>query len=131
MIIRNEIKIFSKYIVIALFATIIDLMFLFVFTEYFKIHYLISATISYILGGITHYTLNKKYTFKNKSKKIALQLIIFFFVSLVGLLLNKIILYSLVEYFMIWYVYAKLVSIMIIFFWNFIGHKFITFRLLK
>jgi putative flippase GtrA len=124
-------KILIKYFFVALFATIIDIMLLLFLTEFLNLFYFFSSAISYIIGGLIHFYLNKKYTFKNKNIKYSLQLSIFFTISLIGLFINQVIIYFFVEYFNFWYIFAKLISVVIVFFFNFFGHKIITFGLLK
>ncbi|MFH1590250.1 MAG: GtrA family protein [archaeon] len=131
MVTREGTITFIKYLFFAGIATIADLSILYILTEFIQVFYFVSSIISYVCGGIIHYVLNKKYTFKNKSKKIFSQLSIFFGIALIGLGINQLILYLLVELANIWYIYAKLVAVFIVLIWNFTGHKYITFRLLK
>ena len=119
---------FFGYIVFAGIATIIDIGTLFILTSIINIHYFVSGIIAYCLGMITNYTLNKKYNFKNKDKKIMRQFSVFFIIASIGLALNQIILWILVEFFTIWYLFAKVISISIVMFWSFFAHKLITFR---
>lgn len=128
---RESIFTFAKYVFFAGIATIVDIVLLFIFTEKFHIFYLVSACFSYILGGIVHYLLNKRFTFKNTSKKIARQLSVFFAVAFIGLGLTQLLLFITVELFRIWYLYAKGISIALVMIWNFTGHKFITFNVFK
>jgi putative flippase GtrA len=122
---------FATYVFFAGIATLVDLSLLFTLTEFLAIHYFFSGIVSYICGGLVHYVLNKKYTFKNRSKKIVTQLSVFFGVALVGLAITQLLLYVLVELWAVWYIFAKLISIFIVLLWNFTGHKYITFKVLK
>lgn len=126
-----EVKLFSGYVVFAGIATLVDLGLLYFLTAFIGFHYLISAALSYTCGMITNYSLNKTLNFKNKSKKIARQFGLFAFVALIGLALNQLILWFLVEFADLFYMYAKLISIVIVMLWSFYGHKKLTFRLLK
>lgn len=135
-------KLFIVYVALAGFATIVDFAVLFIMTSVFNIWYLLSATISYFCGMLTNFTLNKVLNFKNKSKFLFRQFLLFSVVALIGLALNNLILFVLVdivktriniapEYDKIWLFFAKCVSVFIVMFWSFIGHKKITFNLLK
>ena len=128
---NEKIKLFFGYILFGGIAALVDLGGLYIFTEFFGLYYLVSATLSYIGGMITNYSLNKVFNFKNKSKKIAKQFGLFVFVALIGLGLNQLILWLLVEFAGLWYMLAKLISISLVMFWNFFGHKKITFGLIK
>lgn len=80
---------------------------------------------------ITNFILNKKFNFANRSKKVVRQFSVFALVALVGLGLNQLIIYSLVEFSGLWYMYAKVVSVMIVMIYSFVGHKKFTFKIFK
>lgn len=117
-----------SYAWISLIVTIIDVSLLFAFTEFLNINYLISATCSYCTGTIIAYFLQKKYTFKNKNKKILLQFYVFAIISIVGLFINLFVLKILVDYANMWYLFAKVFAIILGFIWNYTANKNITFK---
>ena len=123
-----SVKLFIFYVFFAGIASVVDVSILFVLTEYAGFHYLISSALSYLAGMITNYSLNKFLTFKNYDKRIARQFSLFVMVALVGLALNQLFLYIMVEHFGMWYILAKLISICLVGFWSFFGHKKITFK---
>lgn len=124
----QNIRLFLRYVVFAGFATLVDLGILFALTEWAGLWYFYSAAISYIVGMLTNYTLNKYLNFKNKSKKIIQQFGLFALVALVGLGFNQLILYFLVEAVGLWYMLAKCLAVLAVMFWSFYGHKKLTFR---
>lgn len=124
-------RLFAFYIVFAGIATVVDFAVLTLLVEKAGVHYLTSAAISYLCGMITNYSLNKIYNFRNKSTRIARQFGLFAFVALIGLALNQIILYLMVDVFGVHYLAGKVVSVAIVMFWSFIGHKKITFSVLQ
>ena len=128
---QPEIKLFSGYVIFAGVATIVDIGLLYFLTAFIGFHYLISGAVSYTCGMITNYFLHKIFNFKNKSKKIAQQFGLFAFVALIGLALNQLILWLLVEFVDLFYMYAKLISIVIVMLWSFYGHKKLTFGVLR
>ena len=126
--VKNEKHVeFLSYFFFAGVATVVDFSLLYSLTEFAGLWYLLSATISYIFGMITNYSLNKIYTFENKSRKIVRQFGVFMFVATIGLVLNNLIMYGLVEYFGLWYMFARFISMFIVLIWSFSGHKYITF----
>lgn len=132
MMLQNEnAKLFIRYIIFAGFATLIDLSLLYLLTEFLHIWYFYSAIISYFGGMITNYTLNKFFNFRNKSKRIIHQFGLFIVVALIGLGINQIVLYSLVEFTGLWYILAKVIAVFIVMFWSFYGHKKLTFGIIK
>lgn len=127
----RDIRLFINYLIIAAFATIVDVGIFYYMTEFLNVWYIYSAVFGYAVGMVTHYSLNKYLNFKNKSKRIILQFGLFATVALIGLCINQIILYFLVEFLSLWYMYAKVISIMIVAIWNFYGHKNLTFNIFK
>ncbi len=127
----NSIKLFLRYVVFAGIATLVDLGLLYLLTEFLDVWYFYSAAIAYLCGMLTNFSLNKYLNFRNKSKKIIPQFGLFAIVALVGLGLNQLILYLLVEFAAIQYMAAKIIAIFIVMFWSFLGHKKLTFKLLS
>jgi len=127
----SRLRLFFGYVMIASIATVLDIVLLFTLTEYLHIWYFLSAFISYSTGMGINFSLNKYFNFKNKSLDILPQFGIFVTVALIGLGLNQLIIYSLVEFAGLWYMLAKLISICIVVSWSFYGHKRFTFGLLK
>jgi len=128
---NQGIKLFVGYVILAGFATLVDLGLLYSLTEFFHIWYFYSAAFSYFVGMITNYSLNKYLNFRNKSKKIIPQFGLFATVALIGLGLNQLILYLLVEFAKLWYMFAKFIAIFIVMGWSFYGHKKLTFRVFR
>ncbi len=128
---KQDMRLFINYMFFGGIAALVDLGLLFSLTEFLGIWYLFSAGLSYIAGMATDYSLNKYLNFKNKSKKIAKQFGLFVAVAMVGLALNQMFLFVFVEFFGLWYMLAKMLSILIVVFWNFNGHKRLTFGILK
>lgn len=127
----KNLKLFIGYVICGGFATVVDIGFLYGFTEFLGIWYFYSAALSYFMGMLTNYSLNRYFNFKNKSKKIVQQFGIFASVALIGLLLNQFLLYSLVEWASLWYIYAKFISTFLVMLWSFYGHKKFTFEVFK
>jgi putative flippase GtrA len=128
---NQNIKLFSGYIIFAGIAAVIELGLLYLLTDFGGLWYFYSAIISYLAGMLTNYTLNKYLNFMNRSRMIVLQFGLFATVAVVGLVLNQILLFVLVEFAGLWYMYAKLISMAIIVVWSFYGHKKLTFNLFK
>jgi putative flippase GtrA len=125
---RNNLTLFYYYVIFASIATLVDLSLLYSLTELGNMWYFHSAIIGYSAGMIVNYVLNKYFNFKNYSKRIVSQFGIFTAVAMVGLGLNQLIIYLLVEFADVWYMAAKIIAIGIVMFWSFFGHKQLTFK---
>jgi putative flippase GtrA len=124
-------RLFLGYFIIGGVATIIDMGLLFIFVEYFKIWYIYSSIMSFMIAAIFNFSMNKYFNFRNKSNKIFVQFVMFALVALVGVILNTILLYILVEFVKLWYMIAKIITAAIVLFWNYNINKRFTFKILE
>ena len=128
-ILGNEhIKQFLKFCVVGVIGTAIDFGLLYLLVEFGHVYYLLAATISFIAAVINNYLLNKIWTFQDKNRNFFKQFVQFLIVSLVGLGLNLLLLYLLVQYAHLWYILAKVLATGVVLIWNFIANKFWTFK---
>ena len=121
-------ELFLRYCVVGGTATVVDFGLLYILTEFAGFWYMLSATVSFIGGAATNYLLNRVWTFKNKDRRIARQLTIFLIIAVIGIFINNTILYIGVEFVGLWYMLAKAFSTAITLIWNFLGHKYLTFK---
>ena len=128
---KGDLGLFLGYVFTAGLATVVDIALLYLLTNFVGFHYLLSSVISYTAGMVTNYSGSKLFVFRNKSEDIAKQFSLFAIVALIGLALNQLIIWLLVEYGGMWYLYAKFISVFIVMFWSFYGHKKLTFGLIK
>jgi putative flippase GtrA len=117
------------FFLIGLFSTLIDVGLLYLFTEYFGIWYIYSATVSYTCGMVANFLLNKYLNFRDPSRNYPRQFISFALISLSSLALTLGVLYVAVEIFSINYLLGKIIAVIIAFFLNYFGQSRITFRL--
>ena len=117
-----------RYLWVGGISFIIDYISLFIFTEYLHINYLISAAIAFILGLTTNYQLSTIWVFNNSrlNNKFT-EFTIFSIIGIIGLGLNEVIIYICSEYLNLYYMISKLISTAVVFFWNFMGRKYILF----
>ncbi len=120
---------FVKFATVGAMGTVVNLSILYLFTDIFKIYYLISEVFAFFISVLNNYILNKIWTFKEEIKEnMVIKYIQYSIVSVISLAVNIIILFVLVEYFNIWYIFAGVIAIAASFLVNFIGNKLWTFR---
>lgn len=124
----TELKKLFKYSIVGASGTIIDLFGLFILVHFFQFEVLVATTISFILAATNNFIWNKKWTFKNKSRSYHHQYIKFLLVSIVGLIFTLILMYGLHEVLDIWYMYAKVITSLVVLYWNYFGNKIWTFK---
>lgn len=118
-----------RYTIVGGFSFLIDFGTLFALTEYFNIHYLFSAGIAFILGLIVNYFLSVKWVFNSTvMKNRLLEFLLFALIGLVGLGLNELFLWILTDLFFIYYLLSKIITTVVVYFWNFFARKLIIFH---
>ena len=120
-------KLFIKYCIVGGTAAVVDFGILFILTDFFSVHYLTSATVSFIVSALVNYSLNRSWTFRSNGKNRK-QLPNFFTIATMGLVLNNGMMYTGVEFFGLWYILAKVIATGVVVIWNFFGNKYITFN---
>ena len=118
-----------RYTFVGGIAYAVDFGSLFFLTEVIKIHYLISAAIAFILGLLTNYTLSILWVFPRRtlaSKRM--EFLIFAIIGLVGLGLNEGIIWFFTDLVHFHYLMSKVISAIVVFFWNFFARKRILFN---
>ena len=119
-----------RYTFVGGIAFVVDFTSLYLLTEFAGLHYLHSAAIAFILGLIINYILSILWVFKSRAvnKKI-IEFTIFVIIGIVGLGLNIIIIWFFTERLSIDFLYySKLISTVIVYFWNFLARKYILYR---
>ena len=104
-------------------AFVIDYVLLYFCTEFLHIHYLISSIISFTVSVIFNYILSIKWIFDVKKKQDVKDFVIFIILSVIGLGINSLIMYVMVEKFGVYYMLSKIVSTAVVMVYNFITRK--------
>lgn len=89
-------------------------------------HYIISNCISVLVGIATSFTLNRNYNFKVKDK-IKKRFSIFLIVGLCGMFLSNTILWVCIEKLLFSKLVSKVLSIVLVVFFQFLLNKYFTF----
>ncbi|MDD6553089.1 MAG: GtrA family protein [Prevotellaceae bacterium] len=90
-------------------------------------YYLVSNCISVLAGIVISFTLNRNYNFKVKDKTKQ-RFSIFLTVGLCGMLLSNLILWVCISQLELNKIVSKLLSIVLVVFFQFLFNKYITFR---
>jgi putative flippase GtrA len=118
-----------RYILVGSFAFVCDTFTLFSLTHFLKVNYLVSAPIGFLLGTAVTYVLSRTWVFQRRTlKNTSAELTIFALIGVVGLGLNELILWFFQSKLGIYYLFAKGVSGITVFVWNFGARKLTLFR---
>ena len=113
-----------KFAIVGGIATIIDFVFLYVFREFCHFPVLVSNTLSFCISVIYNYIASVKLVFDvNKEKNAKKQFVIFIIFSVIGLILNNIIMWITVDFLSIYYLLAKVIATVIVMVFNFVTRK--------
>lgn len=124
--VRDE---FYRYIVAGGFAFVCDAGTLYSLTQYLHINYLISAAVGFTLGTVVNYLLSRTWVFERRTlQNTSAEITIFTLIGAGGLGLNELILWFFQAKLGIFYLYAKGVSGVTVFMWNFGARKLALFR---
>jgi len=97
-------------------------------TEIVRLHYLVSAAFSFVLGTTMSYTLSILCIFNvRRYTSRTLEYGLFVLVGLSGLALNELFLWTLTDVLGIYYLFSKVAAASLVFFWNFGARKLILF----
>lgn len=113
-----------KFGIVGVVATIIDFIFLYVFREFCCFSIIVANTLAFIISVIYNYWASLTFVFEvddNKDKKR--QFIIFIIFSVIGLLINNLLVYIIAEVLNIYYMLAKVVATLVVMVFNFITRK--------
>ena len=117
---------YAKFAIVGITSLMVDYVFMVFLTENtaFGLDYFQACAFSYTLSVFVNYILSMRYVFHGREGmgKVT-EASIFFVLSLVGLLLNQMIMWVAVELFQVYYVMAKLISTLLVTNYNFISRK--------
>ncbi len=118
-----------RYTFVGGVAFIVDFSLLYLLTDLFKIHYLVSAGISFIFGLLVNYLLSILWVFNSRKIKNVLNEFLFFtLIGLFGLGITEVLLWMLTDLFALYYLYSKIITTVIVYFWNFFARKYLLFN---
>ena len=120
---------FFRYLFVGGGAFVVDFGLLFVFTHFLNLHYLLSATLSFIAGLLVNYFISTSWVFNRKTvKNKYLEFFVFAIIGVIGLGFNDLFMWIFTDRFGIYYLLSKIITTVIVYFWNFFARKYILFN---
>lgn len=118
---------FIKFGAVGFSGLFVDYGFTFLFKEVFKIQKYVSNSIGFILAASSNYYLNRIWTFKSDNPDITTEYTSFLIISIIGLIINNLVLWLILKNYKINFYLAKAFAIAVVILWNFLANAFITF----
>lgn len=113
-----------KFGIVGVLAFLIDYGLMVALTEFFGVPYLISNTISFIVSVVFNYLASMRYVFERRDDLSRhREFIIFVILSIIGLILNDLLMWVCVGLLFIDYRIAKFIVTFLVAIWNFVTRK--------
>ncbi len=120
---------FSKYVLVGICSTIMDWGSFNLVVVHLHVAYLIGMTLSYTLGTLTHYTLNRLITFnKMKTTQAKKQLAIYLTIVGISFVLNLVLMSVMVSGFKLPLMFSRVLTTGLMLVVNYSLHKTLTFN---
>ncbi|OQB29789.1 MAG: GtrA-like protein [Bacteroidetes bacterium ADurb.Bin174] len=117
-----------RYFISGGIAAAVDFGLLYLLTEFFGLYYLWSAVISFSVGLLITYIFSITWIFNQRRiSNRWIELLIFSIIGVVGLLLTYLFMQYFTEVIKLHYMLSKVLTTIIVFFWNFLTKRFVLF----
>lgn len=118
------IKQMIRFGIVGVFSTGLDMGLLYLFTEFFHIHYFLSAALSFSVSVIFNYSCSMAFVFtRAEGTHQGKEFFVFIFLCICGLLINQLLMWLLVEKLHIYYMVSKIFATAVVMVWNFVTRK--------
>jgi putative flippase GtrA len=118
-----------RYTFVGGIAFAADFSTLYLLTDKLHFYYLVSATVSFLFGLIINYLLSITWVFNTRTLKNRwIELALFTFIGIIGLVMNDMFIWLFTEVFHIHYLKSKIISTVFVFGWNFLARKLTLFK---
>lgn len=118
---------FFRFLLAGACATAVQYVLLILFVELFALPVVLAATISYTLSALVNYTINYRFTY-HSTQSHHQTLPRFMLVAGCGLALNAL-LVTILHHWLAWhYLWAQIVSTVLVLLWNFLANTFWSFQ---
>lgn len=127
LLFKKKILQLLKFGMVGLLGMGIDFTATYFFKEQVQLNAYLANSIGFGLAVINNYLINRFWTFKSKETAIGKQFLQFFFIALIGLVLNTACIY-LLQLAQLPFYLAKLMAIALVFIWNYSLNSTLTFH---
>ena len=124
---KSNMKEFLLYLIVGGIATVTEWIVFYPLTD-LKIHYTLATVIAYILSTFVNWLAGRILIFKENHQSILREILSIYFASIVGLLLNLVVMYIAVDLFGINEMLSKMGATAIVFIYNYLVRKLLIYK---
>ncbi|GHU80645.1 hypothetical protein FACS1894145_7230 [Bacteroidia bacterium] len=118
-----------RYTIVGGGAFVVDFGLLYMLTHFLHLHYLLSATISFIAGLLVNYVFSTLWVFNKKTvRNKYLEFLIFAIIGVIGLGFNDLFMWIFTDRCGLYYMWSKVITTAVVYFWNFFARKYVLFN---
>jgi putative flippase GtrA len=119
---------FGRYVVVGLLGAVAHVSTLTLLVEQFRVNPIVGSIAGFLVALSLSYWLNARWTFDHVSKQHRQAIIRYTTVSVVGLCLNTLIMFCLINWFGVWYLIGQLIAAIVVPLHNFALNYYWTFN---
>ena len=125
---QGVLQLFS-YLIVGGIATVVEWVCFYILSYQTHIHYLLATTLAFVISTAANWLAGRLLTFRGAEKQPILQeLAKIYAVSIIGLLLNLLLMYLFVQKVGLAKMVGKIIATVLVFAWNFVVRKFWIYR---
>lgn len=121
-------KRFFKYLAVGVSTFILDLLLLYILTDYFLINYLISTAVAFVIAVSINYYFSRKFVFTKTLRSIHHGYYAFLCISGAGLLFVVLLMAFFVELLSFNYLISRIVVAAFVGMWNYLMNLYVNFK---
>ena len=128
---QKNLKQFFLYLIVGALATLVEWVFFALFNTGLHMHYMVATTIAFAISTFANWLFGRLLVFHGKirvDRALLMELLKIYLTSIIGLLMNLLIMWITVERFSVDTMLAKMIATGIVFFWNFLVRKLLIYK---
>lgn len=124
----NTVTQLFRYVITGASTFFVDYLLLFLL-ETAGMHYLPASALSFTVGITCNFLLTKYFAFKAVDATVSppAEVAVFVAISVGGLVLTTLLMYFFTSHLQVYFMVSKLISSILVFFWNFLGRKILLY----
>lgn len=116
------------YLLVGIGATAAEWIVFYFMDAQWKIHYSLATAVAFAISTFVNWWLGRLLLFSKTESGLWKELIAVYSASIIGLVLNLLIMWVVIQWFHIPEMYAKMLATGIVFFWNYLIRKLVIYK---